>query len=133
MDRIIAVRPMEHCTADRINLLRVRVQEQLPEGYVAVAIPVGVEMFEVGAKEPIQHVVAEEPAQPEQSQGVAGREVQHVDAPVEDDKIRYVWLTKDECTEEQRAMAVGEHEGRWAIAVENCTPDQLAGRAVSEL
>ena len=71
--------------------------------------------------------------EPAQTPGAAGREVQHVDAPDDDQPIRYVWLTKDECTEEQRAMAVGEHDGRWAIAVENCTPDQLVGRAICEL
>lgn len=131
MDRIIAVRPMEHCTADRLNLLRARVQEQLPEGFVAVAIPVGVELFEVGAKEPIEHVVAEESKPTTESP--SGREVQHVDVPEDDQPIRFVWMTKAECTEEQRVSALSEHDGRWAISVDDCTPEQLAGRTVSEL
>ena len=131
MDRIIVARYMDPVPAEKLNVLRTRIAGQLPpEGFQVIVVPCGVEVMELGTKEPIPHVLAEEPAQ---TPGAAGREVQHVDAPVEDDKIRYMWLTKDECTEEQRAMAVGEHDGRWAITVENCTPDQMAGRGICEL
>lgn len=59
----------------------------------------------------------------------AGREVQHVDVPAEaDDKIRFVRLTKAQCSEEQRAFAVGyeDHgaEPIWAIDWDNLTEQQ---------
>lgn len=67
----------------------------------------------------------------------AGREVQHADGEAADEKIRYVWLFRHECTPEQREFAVGFDEtngpGRYAVEVGNCTPEQLACRTVYEL
>lgn len=128
MTRIIAVRPMAPCPAERLNMLQKRVQEQLPEGYTAVAIPMGVELFEVGAAEPIHHVVAPEVEDTNTTTSPAGSEVQHADGDAGDEKIRFVWLTKEECTSEQREFAVGfddmSNPLRWAIQVCDLTEAQ---------
>ena len=67
----------------------------------------------------------------------AGTEVQHADGEAQDEKIRYFWMTKDECTSEQRESAVGtDHTNnptRYAIEVSNLADEQLAGRTVCEL
>lgn len=124
--RIIAVRPMEHCAADRLNLLQKRVQEQLPEGFVAVAIPMGVELFEVGASEPIHHVVAPEVEDTNTTTSSAGSDVQHADGEAADEKIRFAWVPCAHASEQQRIGAVGEHNGLCAIRLEDLTPEQQA-------
>lgn len=68
----------------------------------------------------------------------AGSEVQHTDGEAADEKIRYVWLPRAQCTPEQREFAVGHdstnNPPRCAIALENLTEAQKAlGLPVYEL
>lgn len=69
--------------------------------------------------------------------GAAGTEVQHADSDQDDEKIRFAWLERWECSEEQRSQAVGTDDtGRtpkWAIPEDCLEPGQLIGRTLCEL
>lgn len=132
MNRIIAVRPMGPYKAEQLNLLRQRVQEQLPEGYTAVSIPPEVELFEVTSKEPIQHTVAPELEYSLHGMNTtaspSGSEVVHANIDEPEQKIRFVWLTAAESTALQRASAVGEDDTgpvpKWGIEWDALTEQQ---------
>jgi len=126
MTRIIVARYMEPTQAEKLNTLKQRVQEQLPEGYLVVVVPHGVELFELSAKEPIYHTeLAEPPANTTESP--SGRVVEHVDVPDDDAPIRFVWMTRAECTDEQRAMGIGHDDTgpitKWAIPVDQLSEE----------
>lgn len=70
----------------------------------------------------------------EQTEGVGGRKVVHVEEVDQDDSIRYVWLPEGETTDEQSAFSISRDglgdQTLLAIEVERCTAAQLAGRTV---
>jgi len=150
MDRIIVVTTTHASTADQLNTLRKRVIEQLPAtGYVVLVVPNHVEVHELGTRQqPERHGQAEveqmlgepgtAPAAPDTTTSPSGSKVEHVSAEVFDEPIRYVWLSREETTDDQRAMAVGVDTmrvpPRWAISLDQLTPDQvLFARPICEL
>lgn len=140
MDRIIVINCHKVMSAEQLNTLRFRVQEQLPaEGFVVIVIPDGVSLQEIGIAPQyaglVENYDAESLTQGQTQATPSGKPLEHVNEPIEgDERIRYVWLSAGEITDKQREQAVGEDlvtiPNRWAVELENCEPQQLVGKTV---
>lgn len=74
---------------------------------------------------------------PQTTESPTGQPVAHLDAEEAADVVSFVWLFGPECSAQQKLFAIGTDETtgkkRFAIPVDQCTPEQLAGAKVETL
>lgn len=134
MDRIIVINTHKFMAADQLTKLRRHVEGQLPaEGFVVLVLPEGVTAQEIGlGAERVDNVDAaslEQPAAEATTTSLSGKPVEHVDLSGEDEPIRFVWLRREQSSDDQRLFAIGQQVKDdvplWAISIEQLTPEQM--------